>query len=266
MGDNTNVPPLFAEERKEKILKLLEQNTKIMVPELCELFGVSPVTVRTDLRELESEGKLRRTHGGAIPIGKTSFEPNAISKQVENIDEKRKIAACAAQFVDDGDTIVLDAGTTTMEMAKFLTKKKSLTVVTNNLKIASFLEIEGNPDMTIVLIGGVIRRGFHCCAGHMAVSSLANMNVDKAFLATNAFSLEKGFTTPEINTSEMKRAFIQISTQNFMLMDSSKIGTVSFMRFADLSDMDKIITDDKINPKMVQEIKSFDDTVDLLIV
>ncbi len=128
--------PLFAEERREHILKLLEKNSKILVPELCEVFEVSPATIRSDLRDLESEKKLKRTHGGAILLRKAAFEPNSRLKEVEHIEEKQRIAVCAAQQIDDGDTIALDTGTTTFELAKCLTSKRNLTVVTNDLKIS----------------------------------------------------------------------------------------------------------------------------------
>jgi DeoR family fructose operon transcriptional repressor len=259
--------PLFTEERKDRILKILEEYSKITVSELCASFHVSPVTIRNDLRDLSETGKLKRTHGGAIPMGKAAFEPDSNTKEVENIEEKKRIAARAAAMVESDDTIALDTGTTTFELAKCLINKKNLTVVTNDLKIASYLETNMiASDVTIVVIGGVLRQGFHCTIGPIAVEALNGLNVDKAFMATNAFSLEKGFTTPRIDQGEIKKLFMSISSEIIMLADSSKIGRIAFLKFADLNDVDKLIIDKNISSRMVKSIQEADDNIELLLV
>ena len=263
MKSSENVP-LFAEERRDRIVKILEENSKILVPELCDHFEVSPATIRKDLRDLEGKGRLKRTHGGAIPLRQASFEPNSHLKEAENIEEKHRIAVCAAGFIENGDTIALDTGTTTLELAKCLTAKKDLTVMTNDLKIASFLE--NNSDANIILVGGVLRRNFHCTTGPMTVSSMTAFNVDKAFMASNAFSLEKGFTTPGIDQAEVKKAMISTASQIFVLLDSSKLGRISFIKFADINDIDKLITDTNIGRKTVQAIEDMSDDLELIIV
>ena len=245
--------PLFAEERREQILRLLHENMKIMVPELCELFGVSPATIRGDLRDLEAEGKLRRTHGGAIPVSKIGFEPDSNMKEIEHIEEKQRIAACACSMIEDGDTIALDTGTTTMELAKLLPEKKNLTIVTNDIQIAAFLET--NAASHVILIGGVLRRGFPCTTGSMAVKELSALNVDKAFLASNAFTVKNGFTTPTFEQAEVKRVMLSISSLNIVLLDSSKLGRITFLKFADVSDVDRIVTDNGVSRKMLAAIR-----------
>ncbi len=245
--------PLFAAERRERILLLLRERSKLTVPELSDHFHVSSATIRADLRDLEAEGSLRRTHGGAIPVGKTAQEAAASHKLVDHIDEKTRIARKAAEFVEDGDTIALDTGTTVFQMARFLTERTNLSVVTNDVEIAEFLE--ANSTATIILIGGMLRRGFHCTTGPMTVSAIAGLNVDKAFLAANAFSLEKGFTTPNFDHAEVKRAFMRSATGTTVLLDSSKIGRISFVSFADLGDVDRFITDDGIGAAVRGEIE-----------
>lgn len=264
MQESEGTTPLFAEERKGKILEILAVKSKILVPELCEAFGVSPVTIRTDLRNLEMEGLLKRTHGGAIPVMniKTAFEPTTVLKEVKHIEEKKRIAEVAATFVEDGDTIVLDTGTTTLEMAKRLEKKRNLTIVTNDLQIAMLLE-QMLEDANITLIGGVVRAGFHCTIGPIAVAALKNLNVDKAFMASNAFSSEKGFTTPDIEQAQIKTALMGIASEIIMLMDSSKLGKVSFIKFADIADIDKLIIDSTISPKSAALLKELSDSLDL---
>ena len=134
----TEVQPLFAEERQEQIVALLSKNSKLLVPELCDYFQVSPATIRSDLRDLAAKGRLKRTHGGAIPISKTLFEPTSDDKKVQHAGEKRAIAALAARLVENGDTIAIDAGTTMMELCKNLVKKEDLTIVVNDLNIALY--------------------------------------------------------------------------------------------------------------------------------
>ena len=257
-------PPLFAEERREQIIKLLAEQSKLLVPNLCDIFDVSPATIRSDLRDLESEGRLKRTHGGAIPIGKAGFEPDSHSKEVEKIDEKIKIAVYSAGLIEDGDIVALDTGTTTLELAKRLTDKKNLTIVTNDVNISMYLEANSNAN--IILLGGTVRRGFHCTTGIMTINSLKDLNVDKAFMATNAFSLEKGFTTPSFEHAEVKKAMLSIASQNIMLMDSSKFGRVSFVKFASLGCVDRIVTDKGVGSKTVESILEGNENIELISV
>ena len=128
--------PLFAEERQEEIVRLLRTKDRLTVPQLCEHFQVSAATIRNDIRKLAAEKKLKRISGGIIPFQKVGFEVSAASKAELNSHLKMKIAAKAAEFVKDGDTIILDAGTTTLELAKCLSDKKNITIVINDLSIA----------------------------------------------------------------------------------------------------------------------------------
>ncbi len=137
-----NKEVLFAEERQSRILKLLKKEHKVLVPQLCELYGVSPATIRNDLNDMESRGLLKRTHGGAILNTKMGFEQNVEQKLTRNSREKEAIAKIAAEYVEDGDAIAIDTGTTTLAFARCLTEKKNLTVITNDLNIAAFLDAE----------------------------------------------------------------------------------------------------------------------------
>ena len=149
--------PLFAEERKGQILELLRQKSKLLVPELCDYFDVSPATIRNDLRDLENERKLKRTHGGAISLEKTSFELDSRHKEIRNMEQKRQIAACAAKLIEDGDTIILDTGTTTLELAKCLSGKRDLTIVLNYFETQQVTEFDldlGSGAMVLTLNDG----------------------------------------------------------------------------------------------------------------
>lgn len=165
--------PLFAQERQKEILALLEAEQKVLVPQLCRQFSVSPATIRNDLNDLEARGLLRRTHGGAIPLSRTGLELTTAQKTVRRMAEKQAIAACAAAMVENGETIAIDTGTTTLELARCLLARTGLTVVTNDLKIAALLEEQS--DATIILIGGCVRRGFHCTIGPLAMQGMAEL-------------------------------------------------------------------------------------------
>ncbi|WRS27942.1 DeoR/GlpR family DNA-binding transcription regulator [Oscillospiraceae bacterium MB08-C2-2] len=257
-------PPLFAEERRDHILRLLEERAKITVPELCLHFSVSPATIRTDLRGLESEGRLRRTHGGAVPVSNPGLGANLPGHTVICLEEKRRIARYAASLVDEGDTIAMDTGSTLMELAKELVNKQNLSVITNDTEIALFLENHSTAE--IFLVGGSLRREYHCTTGPLAVSMLSGLNVDKAFIASNAFLPDKGFTTPLIDQAEIKRSMMRIAAQTIMLMDSSKIGKISFLKFADLAEVDKLITDRRMDKEMAYLLRNYDQKLDLITV
>lgn len=236
--------PLFAEERQEEIIHLLKAKTKLTVSELCDHFNLSAATIRNDIRKLATQGRIRRAHGAIFPAGKVAFEPTSDYKQTLNTRKKMKIAQKAFELVKDGDTIILDAGTTTMELAKQLVKKKNLTIIVNDISIALFLE--KHSDAKIILLSGILRKGIHSTVGPWAIATLNRLNVDIAFLSANSFSLSKGFMTPDLLQAEIKKAYLRTAAQSVVLLDSSKIGTSSFIIFANLEDIQTIITDNEL--------------------
>ncbi len=244
---------IFAEERRKMIVDHVNENVKATVPELCEIFSVSSATIRNDLRALEESGALKRTHGGAISCKSVNYEINSYEKAVERVQQKAQIAAKALTFIKEGDTIALDTGTTTYELAKLLTKFHNLTVVTNDLQIASFLEQYASAH--IFLAGGRVRRDYHCTYGKKALDSVSDFNVDKAFLGANGISLSRGFTTPNIDTAEVKEAFIQIADCTVIMADSKKLDKTSFSKFADFEEVDIVITDNGADAAFVQSIR-----------
>ena len=243
---------IFAEERKHLIVELVNKQIKTTVTQLCEQFNVSPATIRNDLRELEFAGLLKRTHGGAICNKKANYEPNSYQKLVEQIDQKRAIAKAAARYVEQGDTIAIDTGTNTYEFVKEITSVQNLTVVTNDVEIASYLE--RNSDANVILTGGMMRRDFHCTVGPIALNSLENLNVDRAFISCNGINVKKGVTTPNIDIANIKKALINLGDEVILLADFSKIGKSSFAKFADLDKIDVLITDSGANEEIIAEL------------
>ncbi|MBS5645573.1 MAG: DeoR family transcriptional regulator, partial [Clostridiales bacterium] len=206
-----NEESVFAEERKHLIVELVNKQVKTTVAQLCDEFKVSPATVRNDLRELEFAGLLKRTHGGAISNRKTNYEPTFYEKLVERIDEKRAIAEAAAAMVQDGDTVAIDSGTTTLELAKHLTHVQNLTVVTYDLQVATFLE--RNSQATIILMGGILRRDLFYTSGPMTITALQGLNVDRVFLSTNGVAAGKGVTSPNMDQAKLKEEMVHIGDE-----------------------------------------------------
>jgi DeoR family transcriptional regulator, fructose operon transcriptional repressor len=244
---------IFAEERKHLIVDLVNKNYKTTVVQLCNEFSVSPATIRNDLRELEEAGYLKRTHGGAISNKKASFEPNSYQKEVAFIEEKKMIAKAAAQYINEGDTIALDTGTTTFELAKLLVNFKNLTVVTNDLQIAAYLE--RNAEATVIIAGGAVRRNFHCTTGRKAIDTIKDLNVDKTFLAANGVSIKKGASTPNIDMARMKTVLVELADEIILLCDSSKLDRSTFVRFADIKQIDFLITDSGADSEYVDLLR-----------
>lgn len=236
---------MFSDERKTGIVEFIRKHKKATVAELALQFNASAGTIRNDLRELQNAGFLTRTHGGAMEKIQMGFEPNSLQKEVQNLPQKKRIAAAAMKLIQDGDKIILDTGTTTYELAKLLVEKNNLTVLTNDLKIAGLLE---NSDTTnIILLGGIVRKKFHCTLTIQGRDILKGLMADKAFMGVNCFSLSRGATTPDIQHAETKKNMIKTANKVILLFDSSKIGKISFAEFASLDDIDTIITD-QINP------------------
>jgi DeoR family transcriptional regulator, fructose operon transcriptional repressor len=232
---------LFTTERKTKILEILQLQNKVTVAKLASEFGVSGATIRSDLRQMHARGLIIRTHGGAMQKISTNMELSADQKLDWNLEQKKRIAEAALQLISDGNSIILDTGTTTLELAKLLYRKGDLTVITNDLEIA--LTLEKHPSAKIYVLGGLIRKMFHCTLSLPGKPLMDGIIVNKAFMGTNALSLDKGASTPDISQAETKKAMIQCAQEVILLCDSSKIGKVSLAQFARIEDIDIFVTD-----------------------
>ena len=238
MNGDTN-DTMFAEERKLKIIDLLNQNKKVTVTELVRLFNVSSATIRSDLRELNDRGQLIRTHGGAIIETGAGFEPDTEQKRDLNLAAKQQIARLAIDLINNGDTVIFDSGTTTLELAKLLDQRQRITAVTNDLEIARVLEKMNS--ISVVMLGGELRRNFHCTVGAAGIEMLAKFSVDKAFMGTNSLSISKGASTPNIQQAEVKKAMFASAQKVILLCSNRKLGKDSFAHFASLDKIDTLI-------------------------
>ena len=251
MGRQAEV--LFAEDRKRRIVEIVNENGKATVAALCAAFDVSSATIRNDLRELEDAGALRRTHGGAINRRNIGYEQNTDEKEVQRVSEKRAIAKAAVGFIQPGDTIAIDTGTTTYELAKLLGSIERLTVVTNDLQIAAYLE--RNTSATIIMAGGVVRRHFLCTVGETAMDSIKHLHVDKVFAAANGVHIHNGLTTHNMDMASFKKQLIEIADEVFVLSDSTKLNTSAFISFAPIRQVDVLITDGSADEAFVEAVK-----------
>ncbi len=238
---------LMTLHRRAKIVELVQRRGAVRVGELSEIFGVSEVTIRGDLARLDGEGALIRDHGGAIakPEGEYVTTLQRVDERSTlNLDAKRRIGQAAAALVKPGGSIMMDAGTTVVEMARHLGKIAPLSVVTNALNVA--MELGAGTDADIILLGGALSRTAGSTVGPLAERSLHDFSVGQAFLGTQAVDLDHGLTdsTPEI--AQVKRSMIQSADEVILLTDSSKWGRSGFIKVAPLSEIDTIISDTKL--------------------
>ncbi|MDD3224074.1 MAG: DeoR/GlpR family DNA-binding transcription regulator [Clostridium sp.] len=248
---------MFAEERQLEIVSIIQKKGSIKVNELSNYFNVSEATVRRDLQEMESRKLLKRTHGGALKTDITNFEPSFLQKKDERRNEKESIGKSAAAMIKNGDTIMLDSGTTTLEIAKNITVE-NITVLTNSIDIAA--ELIERKNIELILTGGNFRVNTRAMVGSICEATIKNFRVDKAFIGANGISLEQGVTTPNYEEAQCKRAMIKSSLKPIIVADSSKFENVCFSLICPIKSIYSIITggdisDENLDPYRRMGIK-----------
>ncbi|MCZ7574150.1 MAG: DeoR/GlpR family DNA-binding transcription regulator [Ardenticatenaceae bacterium] len=244
---------LFPEERWKCITGLIEQHGRVSVNELSDLFDVSKVTVRGDLDELERRGLLQRTHGGAIASDGDKAELTFKDRELINLDDKSRIGEAAAALVNHGDTIALDASTTALQVAKQIKNRHELTVVTNSIYIA--LELEDASDVTVVVPGGIMRRGTLSLVGQLGEEGLTKFNIQKGFFGAKGITLNEGLTDVNAFEVQLKRIMVRMAKQVIAIVDHSKWGRVAFASFASVDQLDMVITDAKAPEELVGKLR-----------
>jgi DeoR family fructose operon transcriptional repressor len=250
---------VYAEERQQVILDRARARGRVDVAALAEEFAVTTETIRRDLTVLERHGVLRRVHGGAIPVERIGFEPAVAARDTVMIGEKERIAKAALSLLPEEGTILLDAGTTTARLADALPPDRELTVVTHSVNIA--LSLAGRPNLTVMLAGGRLRTRTLATVDAWALQALKDTFVEVAFIATNGLSVERGLTTPDPAEAMVKRAAIGCARRCVLLADHTKVGNDYFARFADLGDIDTLITDTGIDTEVAAELGAAGPTV-----
>lgn len=234
---------MLAAERRHKILELLKANQILTVSELCTVLESSEATIRRDLTLLENEGKLERTHGGAVfSENKITTEDKVKSREGMETKEKEEIASIAFDLIEDHDSIILDAGTTTLELAKLIGQSKlHLTIITNSTIV--FSELAENPHVELIMLGGKVRANTLATVGSVADEMLRRFHVDKVFLGTNGITLDNGMTTADMDEAHIKLTMMMMAKKRIILADHSKFNKVYMNQIAPLSMVDTLITD-----------------------
>ncbi len=247
---------MLPHQRREKILEMIKEDGHAKVLQLSKIFKVTEVTIRQDLEKLEKDGFIEREHGGAFLKNVGILVKNISLQNQENLVEKGSIANKAVEFINNGDTIILDSGSTTTEIAKQINGFKNLTVITNSLNIALILGVD--PEINLVVTGGEFKAPTLSLTGQKAADFFDNLHVDKLFLATAGITLKSGLTYPSISDICVKRAMIESANVVYLVADSTKIGKSSFASLGALSLIDYLITDSKINEEDVAMLKRHD--------
>ena len=234
---------LYAEERQREILERVRQEGKVSVEELTEALGVSAPTIRADLGTLENRRLLRRTHGGAILPETTLYEPPYAERERARRAEKARIGVAAAARVCDHETVILDAGTTTFEIASRLKERVGLTVVTNSLEAAWELMDAPPGHIEIIVIGGLVHAHRRATLGPLASEFLSRLHVDLVFLGVNGVHPSAGYTVVDFDAAQVKRSMIACAREVVVVADSSKMGVTAFASICPLSSAHVLITD-----------------------
>jgi DeoR family transcriptional regulator, fructose operon transcriptional repressor len=231
---------VYAEERRQAILDRARRDGRIEVATIATDLAVAAETIRRDLTDLEARGVLRRVHGGAIPVERFRSEPAVSERAGLMTAEKRRIAQAALEYVPPRGTVLLDAGTTTGELAGLLPDRE-LTVITNALPIATSLAARGQ--ITVLVVGGRLRGRTLANVDGWALRALADLRADVGFVATNGITAARGLTTPDPAEAEVKAALIAASREVVLLTDSTKVGEEHLVRYATVDEVDVVITD-----------------------
>lgn len=240
-------------ERRAYIIEYMKKEGKVVIEDLAKDIDVSPMTIRRDLDYLEQKDKIIRTHGGAVPVESLHEEISYKHKKEIQIEEKRKIAEYASGLIKEGQTIILDAGTTTMEIAKEITYFKNINVITTDLLTAAYLS--KSKDIKVYCTGGIVQNEIGACIGTKAEEFLSDIYADIAFIGASTIDLYRGITSPTMEKAIIKKKMIKASDKTILVADSTKFGKKGFSKVCALKELDLIVTDNGLDQNLTREIK-----------
>lgn len=253
MGQKSRGRSMLAAERRANIARMAEQHGSVRVAELSRMFDVTEETIRRDLEELEEGGYLKRTYGGAVNINGTGLELPFARRVESHREEKNVIARCAAAMVQEGETIILDASTTALWLAKHLIDRRDLTVLTNSIQVV--MELAGRPGVRVICTGGNLRDRTLGFVGPLAERAISGYYVDKVFMSGKGLTPDGGLTDSNELEVELKKVMLAAAKERIALVDSSKLGHRGFARIEGLTGFTAIITDPGIDPAMTTAIR-----------
>lgn len=239
--------------RRVKILEILGSEGQVAVSELSKKFNVSEVTIRNDLSHLEKKGLLIKTRGGGLKAQRVGIDQQLNEKAKINSKDKQAIGKRAAEIINDNDTVIIDSGTTTVEVVKNIGRINNLTVITNALNIASQLIRD---EIKVILLGGVLRSSSLSLTGPIGENNIKNFYCDKCFLGVDGIDSQTGIYTPNLEEAHLNRLMIEASKEVIIVTDSSKFKRKSFAHIAPISKVNIIITDSKIPEDELKNLHS----------
>ncbi len=232
---------LFNEERRRAILAILHRDGRVLVKDLAKHFRISQITIRKDLEILDSQGSVQRTHGGALPVQAGALlDPTLREKEKLHRREKARIAEAAVKLVEEGQSVLLDSGTTTTAIARALKDMSRLTVITNAINIAA--ELAGT-HIEVILTGGMLRKNSFSLVGPLAEQTLRQLSADILFLGVDGFDTRAGLFTPNLLEAQVNRAMVEIARRTVAVCDSSKFGRRSLCSIMPVTSVQELITD-----------------------
>jgi DeoR/GlpR family transcriptional regulator of sugar metabolism len=239
-------------DRRQRMVAVIAKNGEARLSELADAFGVSEMTIRRDLEVLEFEGAVRRVRGGVIPVVSRSYEPPIAERGQDAVAAKQAIGKAAASLLEDGETAILDVGTTTLECARAIAGFRALTIVTASLAVAQ--EVANKPGVRTLLTGGVIRPGEMSLIGHRAEDAFADLNCDTFFMGVAGIEPARGLTEYNLDDARVKQAAMKAARRCVVVADQSKFGRVAFATVAPLSRVDVLVTDAAADHPVVAQL------------
>jgi DeoR/GlpR family transcriptional regulator of sugar metabolism len=250
----TPLDGMMAEERRTQILQIIRSAGRVRVNGLATRFNTSAVTIRSDLNELHQRGLVLRSHGGAV-LPETILRESPVHERLKaHSDEKRRIGAMAATLIDNGETIILDSGTTTLEIARQIKKKAGLQVITNGVNIAA--ELVDARDVQVFIVGGTVRGESASISGHFAEQMLEQFSADKLFLSGAGCDLDFGVSGANLEETMVNRAMIRIAREIILVADSSKFSKRSMSRIALFSQIDTVISNTSLDEEVQEKLRA----------
>jgi DeoR/GlpR family transcriptional regulator of sugar metabolism len=245
---------MLLHDRRATIVQMITSERMVKVSDLIKTFNVSIETIRRDLKYLEDAGYIKRVYGGAVIKSMYGLEPDYSSREIKNYSEKVAIGRKTVELVDDGDTIVIDIGTTTLEFARALKGKKKVTVITNAIQIAAALVVDDN--IRVIMLGGNVRKGDLSTSGFLSENNISLFNVDKIFLGIGGLTIEEGITDYHIEESNLRRHILKKTHMVIGLADFSKFGVIAMNKVCDIEKINFLVTDDKTDKLMISKIRT----------
>ena len=250
---------LLPHERHLRILEQARSRSRVEVSALARELEVTSETIRRDLTILEQQGQLRRVHGGAVHVQRLGYEPSVTARRERQTAEKARIGRAPLDLLPDGGSILIDSGTTTMELARRIPTDRALSVVTNSLPVAALLAEW--PQVELLMLGGRLREVTKALVGPWPMAALERLHVDVAFIGANGITPEAGLTTPDQAEAQVKSAMVAAGGLVVCLADHTKIGQSQLCRFADLDQVDVVVTDSGIDDQLADELAAAGPTV-----